>query len=201
MNIFLTSQASRVMGEIVAMLPKPAKELKLAFIPTAADPYDDKPWMDADRATLAGLGFKVEDFDLKNKTEDETRKALSEFDVIFVAGGNTFYLLDWARKSGFIKVAKELVKKGTVYIGSSAGSYLACPTIEAAGWRSADRNIVDINDLTALGFVDFILVTHYADKYKEVVEQGRKTTKLEVYTLADNEFIKSDGEKYERMSV
>lgn len=200
MNIFLTSQASRVMAKVTVMLPKPANELKLAFIPTAGDPYgDDKPWMDADRVMLVELGFKVEDFDLKNKTEEGTRKTLAKFDVIFVAGGNTFYLLNEARKSGFLKVAKELVKKGTVYIGSSAGSYLACPTIEAADWKHADRNIVNITDWTALGLVDFIVVAHYADKYKEVVEAGRKTTNLEVITLADNEFIKSDGEKFEKI--
>ena len=202
MNIFLTSQASRVMARVAVMLPRPARELKLAFIPTAGDPYgDDKPWMDADRSMLVGLGFKVEDFDLKNKTEDETRKTLSKFDVIFVAGGNTFYLLQEARKSGFLKVAKELVEKGTAYIGSSAGSYLACPTIEAADWKHADRNIVDITDWSALSLVDFILVAHYEDKWKEAVEEGKKTTKYEVITLADNEFIKSDGEKYEIISV
>ena len=202
MSIFLTSQASRVMAKVAVILGRPARELKLAFIPTAGDPCgDDKPWMDADRAMLVGLGFKVEDFDLKSKTEDETRKTLSKFDVIFVAGGNTFYLLNEARKSGFLKVAKELVKKGTVYIGSSAGSYLACPTIEAAGWRGSDRKIVDIDDLTAIGFVNFILVAHYTDERREMVVQGKKSTKYEVITLADNEFIKSDGKDFEKITV
>jgi len=202
MKIFLTSQASRVMAKVAVMLPKPARELKLAFIPTAGDPYgDDKPWMDADRAMLVGLGFQVEDFDLKNKTEDDVRKTLSKFDVIFVAGGNTFYLLNEARQSGFLKVAKELVKKGTVYIGSSAGSYLACPTIEAADWKHADRNIVNITDWTALGIVDFLVIAHYSDKYKEAVEQGKKTTKYKVIILTDNHFVKSDGEKYEIFTV
>lgn len=198
MNIFLTSQASNVMAKVATMLPKPATELRLAFIPTAGDPYgDDKPWMDADRAVLVDLGFHIEDFDLKNKTEEETRKTLSNFDVIFVAGGNTFYLLNEARKSGFLKVAKELVEAGKVYIGSSAGSYLACPTIEAADWKHADRNIVNITDWTALGLVDFIVVAHYADKYKDAVREGKKTTDLEVITLTNSQFIKSDGNKFE----
>jgi dipeptidase E len=186
------------MAKVAVMLPKPAKELKLAFIPTAGDPYgNDKSWMDADRAMLVGIGFQVEDFDLKNKTEAETRKTLSKFDVLFVAGGNTFYLLNEANKSGFTKVAKELVKKGTIYIGSSAGSYLACPTIEAADWKHADRNIVNITDWTALGLVDFIVIAHYSDKYKEAIERGKKTTKFKVEILTDSQFIKSDGKKFE----
>ena len=198
MKIFLTSQASAVMDKVVKMLPKPARELKLAFVPTAGDPYgEDKPWMDADRAMLVELGFQVEDFDLKNKTENETRETLSKFDVIFVAGGNTFYLLGQARKSGFDKVVPELVKKGTVYIGSSAGSYLACPTIEAAGWKHADRNIPGLKDLTALNLVSFLVVCHYSDEFKEVVASGKKSTKYPVMTLTDEQFIFGDGKNYQ----
>jgi dipeptidase E len=197
MNIFLTSQASRVMGKIVEMLPKDPGELKLAFVPTAGDPYgENKPWMDADRAMLEKLGFKVEDFDLKNKTEDETRKTLSKFDVIFVAGGNTFYLLNEAKKSGFDKVALELVKAGKIYIGSSAGSYIACPTIIAAGWKNADKNSVGLKDPSALNLVNFIVVAHYTDEWKEMVGKNRKTTDLEVITLTDEQFIVADGKDY-----
>jgi len=190
MKIFLTSSASQVMDKIVKILPKGAKDLKLAFVPTAGDPYgDDKPWIIADRAKLVELGFQLKDFDLKNKTEKQTRETLSKFDVVFVAGGNTFYLLDLARKSGFDKVVPELVKKGTIYIGSSAGSYLACPTIEAAGWKHADRNIPGLKDLTALGLVEYLIVCHYSDKYKDVIAKGRKSTKYPVRTLTDEQFI------------
>jgi len=196
MNIFLTSQASEVMGRVAKMLPKEPRELKLAFIPTAGDPWDDKPWMDADRKMLVDLGFKIEDFDLKNKTEDETRKTLADFDILFVAGGNTFYLLDEAKKSGFDRVAREMVKAGTVYIGSSAGSYIACPTIEAAGWKHADRNTPNLKDLSALNLVDFIVVAHYTDKFKEIVEEGKKTTDLKVVVLTDSQFIASNGKEY-----
>lgn len=197
MNIFLTSQASRVMSRVAQILPKNPKEMKLAFIPTAGDPWgDNKPWMDADRKMLVDLGFQVEDFDLKNKTEEETRKILEDFDVLFVAGGNTFYLLNEAKKSGFDKVAREMVKVGKIYIGSSAGSYLACPTIIAAGWKHADRNQVGLKDLSALGLVDFIVTAHYTDDYKEAVEKGKKTTNLKVVTLTDSQFIVSDGNNY-----
>ena len=198
MKIFLTSQASEVMGKIVKMLPKPPKDTKLAFIPTAGDPYgDNKPWMDADRAMLLKLGFVVEDFDLKNKSEAETREKLSDFDVIFVAGGNTFYLLAEAKKSGFDKVARELVQKGKIYIGSSAGSYIVCPTIEAAGWKKAGKNIVSLEDLSALNLVDFIVTCHYSKEYKEAVDEGAKVSKYPVITLRDDQFILADGKKFE----
>jgi dipeptidase E len=181
------------MGKIVPLLTKPPHDLKLAFVPTAGDPYGDNiPWIDADRAKLVELGFQVTDFDLKNKTEAETRETLEKFDVIFVAGGNTFYLLDEARKSGFVKIVPELAKKqGIVYIGSSAGSYLACPSIVHAGWKHADRNTVGLTDLTGLNLVDFLVVCHYGPQFEEIVEEGKKSTSYPVRTLTDEEFIEA----------
>ena len=197
MKLFLTSQASEMMDRIVSMLDRPASELKLAFIPTAGDPYgQNKPWMDADREQIVKLGFKVADFDLKNKTEEETRETLSKFDIIFVAGGNTFYLLDRARKSGFIKVAKELVKQGKIYIGSSAGSYIACPTIEAASWKHADRNISGLTDLSALNLVNFVLTAHYEESLKECIEEKKKTCQYPVIILTDKQMVVVEDKSY-----
>ncbi|MFA7244166.1 MAG: Type 1 glutamine amidotransferase-like domain-containing protein [Patescibacteria group bacterium] len=196
MNIFLTSQASRVLDKIVEMLPKPPRELRVAFIPTASDPYEEHPWLDEDRAKFIELGFNVIDFDLKYKTEDETRQALKNFDILFVAGGNTFYLLSEARKSGFCKVAKEMVEAGKIYIGSSAGSYIACPTIEAATWKNPEKERFGLVDLRALCFVDFILTAHYKDKYKDAVAEGKKTSRYRVVVLTDEQFVDKDGKIY-----
>jgi len=201
MKLFLTSQASSMVDQIVARLEKPASELKLAFIPTAGDPYgDDKPWMDEDRKSLTDAGFKVQDVDLKNKSEETFRKELKDFDIIFVAGGNTFYLLDWVKKSGFDKVTKELVQNGIIYIGSSAGSYIACPTVEAASWKHADKNIVRLKDWTALNLVNFILVAHYEERYQEMVEANKKTAKYPVYTLTNDQMIVVEEDKYTLVS-
>ena len=196
MNIFLTSQASEVLDRIATMLPVDPKDLKVVLIPTASDPYKEHPWIDADRAKLKDFGFQVADFDLKNKTEEETRKTLSKFDVIFVAGGNAFYLLNEAKKSGFLEVAKELVSAGKVYIGSSAGSYIACPTIEMAGWKNPNKNRFGLKDLSALNLVNFLVTAHYTDKFEEAVAEGKKSTKYKVLTLTDKQFIHFDGNNY-----
>jgi len=201
MKLFLTSAACKVLPKIAIMLGRPAKGMKLAFIPTAGDPYgDNKPWMDADRAELVELGFLVTDFDLKDKNETDTRAELSKYDVIFVAGGNVYYLLDYARKSGFLTVVRELVNNGTIYIGSSAGSYLACPTIEAAGWKHADRNVVGLKDLRALGLVDFIVVAHYEPELSEDIEAHKKSTKYPVIILTDQQMVVVTDDKNEVVS-
>jgi len=195
-TLFLTSQFKNMVKELKAVLPKPANELSCAFIPTAADVYEEKPWMYADRDELIKLGLNVFDLPLKGKTKQEIEEALSNVDIIFVAGGNTFYLLDEARKSGFVEIIPKLVEKGVIYIGSSAGSYLACPTIEAATWKNQDKNIIGMTDFTALNLVPFILFVHYKPEHNDLLKQEIPKTKYPVRILKDDQAILVLDNKY-----
>lgn len=188
-KLFLTSQFHKVANELLPILNKPASETTVAFIPTAADVYDEKPWMYADRDKLVEMGMQVFDLSLKGKTKQEIEEALSKADVIFVSGGNTFYLLNEARKSNFLDVAKQAVESGAVYVGSSAGSYLTCPTIEVANWEHQDLNIVGLTDLNALCLVPFLLSVHYKPEYKDSLLEGMTKTKLPVRILTDDQAI------------
>jgi len=175
--------------------------LKCAFIPTAGDPYGPiKPWMHADRAKLVEMGLKVTNFDLKRKTESKTRESLSQFDVIFVAGGNTFYLLNWARKSGFAKVAKELVAKGKIYIGSSAGSILIGPDIISAGWGTesgwGDDNFLNMKDTTGIELVNFSVYPHFTEDQRKLMETNAKVTEYPIIAITDQQMVVVDDEDY-----
>jgi len=188
-KIFLTSVFANVAEELVSILPKSPRELTVAFISTAADVYEDKWFVEKDRKKLVEMGFKIIDLSLKNQTKGALRDVLNTIQIIFVAGGNTFYLLEQARKSGFTELVPELVDKGVIYIGSSAGSYLACPTIEVATWKHQDRNIVGLKDLTALNLVPFLLSVHYKPEYKGVIEENVTKTKYPVKILTDKQAI------------
>ncbi len=189
-NIFLTSQFSVVVDQFAAMLP--TCDMKVAFIPTAGDMYKTKLWMDADREALVNLGMKVVDFNIRDKTEEEVYSFLKAKDIIFVAGGNTFYLLYHARKSGFDKVIKKLVAEGKIYVGSSAGSCLAGPTIEPIKVFDDPAEAPELTSYEGLGLVDFLVLPHYGyakyeGKYQSVVNEweGKVTLKL----LRDDEAI------------
>lgn len=192
MKIFLTSQANMVLDKIVAELDRPANEMSVVFIPTAGDPYgDDKPWMDADRNKLIELGFKVTDFDLKNKTESEVREALNKVNVIFVAGGNTFYLLEKIKASGFDKIINELKNSDKIYIGSSAGSCAAGPDIEPISDLD-EPEVAKLESTESLGLVDFVVLPHankekYAEVQKEVIK--KYGDKYKIVQIRDEEYI------------
>lgn len=190
-TILLTSAGMNVKEEILKILPKPANKIKLAHITTAKNPrLEENPdYIIKEKKIMAELGFQVEDIDIKGKKEDDLRKMFADKDAIYVQGGNSFYLLKYVRESSFDKVVKELISKGIIYIGVSAGSYIACPTIEVAGWLHGDDNAVGLTDLKAMNLVPFLIKAHYNPGYKEVVIKGIKNSKYPVRILTDDQAI------------
>ena len=199
MKLFLTSAANKVLDKIVSMLDKPARGMSVAFVPTAGDSYgDNNPWMKADRNKLIELGFKVTDFDLKGKTEHEAREALAKVDAIFVAGGNTFYLLEKMRACGFDKVINDLKSSDKIYIGSSAGSCVAGPDIEPIAVFD-DPSAAQLESTYGLGLVDFVVLPHAGkEKYAEVQANVIKdfSNKYKIIQITDEQFLDSMGNKY-----
>lgn len=196
-RLLLTSAFVFVSDELLKILPKPPSKLTVAFVPTAADLSEDPWYMVADRKMLQDMGFHVIDLSLKDKIESEVRDVLDKADIIFVGGGNTFYLLDQANKSGFTKVTPEYVNKGVLYIGGSAGSYIACPTIEAAGWMNSDRNVVNITDLTAMNLVPYIIKAHYEPQKSVAIKEAMRNCKYPVKILTDNQALLAINDKYQ----
>ncbi len=192
MKLFLASLASATLDLVYPLLPAKPSSLKLAFIPTAADPYpaDSRPWMDSDRVKLIEMGFAVTDYDLKNKNVDILRSELSPFHVIFVAGGNTYYLLNEVKKSGFDIVIKELIDKGTVYIGSSAGSVIMCRTIDHTRKIEHPESVPDLKDYSALNLTDKLIAPHYGNpKYRERYEQIKSEWGDKILLLRDDQAV------------
>ncbi len=204
-KLFLASFASVSLDLIQPLLPKPATELKAVFIPTAGDPYDDKSFVYVDKDKLVEMGFEVVDIDLKKTQGSDLENALNDVDVILVAGGNTFYLLDQAKKSGFDVLVKKLVEKGVVYIGSSAGSILCCPTIEGAKRFDSPTDAPDLKDYTGLNLFNKILIPHaHKEKYAERIQQTTeemKTKGLEIITLTDNQAIIVNDDDFSVVSL
>lgn len=188
-TILLTSAGMQVKEEILKILPKPANQINLAHIITASKVEDDISYVKRDSLAMEELGFNVEEIDIEGKNENELRFVLADKDVIYVQGGNTFYLMKYVKESGFDKVVKELIETGLIYIGVSAGSYIACPTIEAANWKHADKNVVNLKDLTGMNLVPFLLSAHFNPEYAEILKQEITATKYPVKILDDNQAI------------
>ena len=194
-TLLLTSAGMQVKEEILKILPKPPSQVKLAHIITASKPEPDTSYVRKDVETMQELGFQTEDIDIEGKSEAELRELLSGFDVIYVQGGNTFYLLKCARESGFDKAVKALIGRGIIYIGVSAGSIITGPNIETSGWDPAwDTNDVNLQDLTGLNLIPFAVVPHFERKDRSVyIERAKQVPYAIRYLTDDQAFLVQDG--------
>ncbi len=189
MKLILTSSGFDIKDEIVELLPKPPTQLKLAHIVTASNPEPDKSYVQKDKDIMIKLGFTVQDINIEGKNEQQLWELLKDRDVVCVQGGNTFYLLKHVKLSGFDHVVKRLINQGKIYIGISAGTYIACPTIEHANWKNTDRNMVNLTDLSALNLVPFLISAHFREKYRKAIETGAKKSDLPTVALYDTQAV------------
>jgi dipeptidase E len=199
-KLLLTSEGIQpeIRDVFLDCLNKTPNKNKVSFITTAAYGENVNPaWLDIDRKLLEDCGIEdIEEFDLKNKTQKEIGSKLSDKDIIFVNGGNTFYLLYWVKKSGFNQLLPKLLDEGKLYVGVSAGSYIACPTIEAATWKHGDKNKIGLEDLTGLNLVPFLITPHFEEKYRTIIETSAKTTKYPIVALYNTQAVLVEDSLY-----
>jgi dipeptidase E len=121
-------------------------------------------------------------------------------EAFFVGGGNTFRLLRALDGTGLGGVIRGAVAAGAIYLGCSAGSAVAGPTIRTTN----DMPIVEPASLTALGLVGFHLNCHYLDSQPgprtymaetrdERLEQFLEENDTEVVCLRETAWLQIEG--------
>ena len=86
-------------------------------------------------------------------------ETLAQAEALFMGGGNTYALLKRLRESGLLPAIRERVMAGMPYLGASAGSNVAGPTILTTN----DWNVVGLDRFDALGLVSFNINPHYKE--------------------------------------
>ncbi len=131
------------------------KARRVAFVPFAA--HDHAAYTAKVRARLAAMELEVMGFE-----------ALDRADAVFIGGGNTFRLLKKLYERNLFNAIRERVRAGLPYVGSSAGSVVACPTIRTTN----DMPIVECPTLNSFGFISFQLNCHYLDPDPNSTHKG-----------------------------
>ena len=140
-----------------------------------------------DRAGYAAKAverFAVEGIGVREVTADEAGRALlEELPAIFVGGGNTFRLLKVLHESGLLPTVRQRVGDGMVYMGASAGSNIAAPSIKTTN----DMPIVQPPSFDALGLVSFQINPHYLDSDLGSKHMGETRQQRLVEFLEEND--------------
>ena len=184
-NIFLCSYFAEVASKINEVVDFQGKHV--AFIDTAAKFEEVNFYVDEAVEILENFGARLRRLDVscakdsvalvssqdEPSCEDEILSAISQCDIIYVSGGNTFYLLNELRKSCAAQAIKNAVKAGKIYIGESAGVVAAPDTRYAT---LMDENSQNMSDFTGLNLVDVYVVPHFgcepfAEATHEIMEK------------------------------
>lgn len=178
-KLYLSSYRIPDPEKFVKFVGRPADEIRFGLILNAKDA---KP--KAERAMkrdelldyFRGLGFKVEEIDLrdyKNGSGDLGLKFL-EFDVVWLNGGNTYSLRSALAESRAEKPLKEAMKKGVAYGGDSAGAIAAGPTLKHFD-NADDPTVVSKPVYEGLGFIDYAILPHCdSEKFGELLKETRR---------------------------
>jgi dipeptidase E len=126
---------------------------KILFFPFAL--HDRDTYAAKAKARFAAMGYSVE----AAHAVSDAREAIEQTDAIFVGGGNTFRLLKALQDLDLLDRIRRKVKDGAPYIGSSAGSNVAGPTIKT----TKDMPIVQPRSFDSLGLVPFQISPHFQD--------------------------------------
>jgi dipeptidase E len=123
------------------------------FVPYAAVTRGYDAYVDEVRPAFAALGVRI----VGIHTGPDPAAAVRTAQAVVVGGGNTFRLLREVRAQGLLAAIRDRVAAGMPYVGWSAGSNLACPTIMTTN----DMPICDPGGFDALGLVPFQINPHY----------------------------------------
>lgn len=219
MKLLLTSGGltnNKIKQALLDLVCKRAEDIKIAFIPTAglAD-ADDKEWLINDLYRIRQAVGYVDIVDIAQLNQDEWLPRVESADIIFVGGGNTFYLSYWMQNSGLFDMLPELLKT-RVYAGISAGSIVSTSSLALTSqaitnpqaFVDADYDLLGPNGRSSakgLGFVDFLFRPHFNSRYftmvrKDLVEEKAKELGKTIYALDDASALKIDGNSLEVIS-
>lgn len=174
-KMFLTSQVQFVARDIGSRVESKIKKNSV-FINTAIKDkiHSNLEWHYLNKSSLEKEGFEFDVYDITGKSSDSITHDLSKYDSMYVEGGNSFYLLQESQKSGFINLVRDRVNQGMVYIGTSAGSVIAGPSIEPVRQDSRAMLAPDLVGTEGFNLVNFVVMPHWGQsKRRELFNSYR----------------------------
>ena len=174
--MILTSSLYESIELVKKFLDKNTESKKILFIPTATNVDEYKKYIHLTQKVFEDFGYEVENFDVSIFSEEIAKEKLSQAKIVFISGGNTFYLLKELKRKNLTSYLKERIENGLLYIGESAGSVIAAPDIEYASIVDDKTLATELDDYTGLNLVDFYIVPHFEEE--PFVESSRNTVEL-----------------------
>src|SRR6266404_6131716 len=149
----------------------------MIFFPFALHDRDAYSAKAAERFSAMGYALKS-----AHRVRDP-KKSIEETNAVFIGGGNTFRLLKALQDLDLLDPIRRKIKDGAPYIGTSAGSNVAGPTIKT----TKDMPIVQPRSFDSLGLVPFQISPHFQDPDPNSTHMGETQEERILQFLEENE--------------
>jgi dipeptidase E len=150
---------------------------RVLFVPFALQ--DREGYATKARGRFAQFGYQLDSL----HESSDMPVAVQTAEAIFVGGGNTFRLLKTLYNFDLLKAIRLRVASGAPYLGSSAGSNIAGPTIKTTN----DMPIVEPPSFDALDLVAFQINPHYLDPEPASTHMGETREERILQFLEEND--------------
>lgn len=161
MKMFLSSFFREVADKFAEFAGGSISGASVAFIPTASLTEEDTTYVEDGKHALEALGLIVDPLAISTARYDDIERKLRDSDYIYVAGGNTFFLLQQLKRTGADRLLVEQIRDGKCYIGESAGSIILAPDIGYIEKMDDPRLAPGLTSFDALNVIDFYPLPHY----------------------------------------
>ncbi len=196
-RIFLTSRSSHSDAiKTLEVYLGGFKGQSVAYIPTASNGENIYGSWKREGVTtynlFKSLNLKITPYVLEEEIHNNPNliSDISHNDILYMSGGMTGYLMYWLTRTGLDIEIPNMLDKGMLYVGSSAGSMVCSPTLEVCEWFIGEEER-GTKYLPGLNLVDFDFYPHFNDSQLEDIKKLYKGNNM--YLVRDGESIIVEG--------
>ena len=163
MKLFLTSYLYESKQHLKEFLSGNGAVRRIGFIATASDVEEYKEHIYKAEEVFKELEMELVKLDISNLSSEASKAYIDELNCLYIAGGNTFYLLQELKKKNLIDYLKQRISSGLLYIGESAGAMLTAGDIGYVRFLDDMSLADDLKSTSSLSLVDFYVLPHYLE--------------------------------------
>lgn len=151
------------------------------------------------KEALKNIGINYDFYDIVGKSESEIINDLDKYELMYVEGGNPFFLLQESRKNNFAQYLQERVNNGLIYISTSAGSLIMGRDIESVSRPGKTAKDYGVTDTTAFNTVNFNIHPHWGKPSKHDLYMDYKIPQsyqddYPYILISNDQYIEVDGD-------
>jgi len=200
MKLFLCSLGLTNKESLQKLFDIPLSQIKCGVIKNPMDLKDEEK-----RKFLYGLvdkgfsnfGINKSDIDLRqyDGRQKDLKELIGNLDMLWITGGNVFYLRELLKKIQFEKILTDAIEDGLTYGGDSAGALITCPTLK---YLDAIDDTSQISEVIyeGLNIVDFVPLPHWDNEgFKPKLVEIKAKLEYRVVTYGDKQSLLVNGKE------